>query len=198
MEKNKNIFSPANRQEWRQWLEENHSRETSVWLLFYKKSAKIATLTWAEAVEEALCFGWIDSLAKPFDEERYMQFFSRRKPKGVWSKINKANVQKLIDAGLMTKAGFDIIEVAKQNGSWTILDDVEELIIPADLAKALADKPNANAFFQKLSRSDKRNLLQWLVLAKRPETRQKRVNEIVTFTDQNLKPKILQWAKKPE
>ena len=179
-------------------MEENHHLEKSVWLIYHKKSAKIPTITWSEAVEEALCFGWIDSLSKPLDEKRFMQFFSKRKPDSGWSKINKEKVKRLIEAGLMTLSGFDAIETAKRNGSWFLLDRVEALIIPDDLGKALAEKPAAHHFFQKLSRSDKRGLLQWLVFAKRDETRQKRIIEIVACADQNLKPKILQWTKKVE
>lgn len=197
-DKETNTFSPSNRKEWRQWLEENHHLEKSVWLIYHKKSARIPTITWSEAVEEALCFGWIDSLSKPLDEKRFMQFFSKRKPGSGWSKINKEKVKKLIEAGLMTLSGFETIETAELNGSWFLLDRVEALIIPDDLGKALAEKPAAHNFFQKLSRSDKRGLLQWLVFAKRDETRQKRIIEIVACADQNLKPKILQWTKKAE
>ena len=197
-DKETNTFSPSNRKEWRQWLEENHHLEKSVWLIYHKKSARIPTITWSEAVEEALCFGWIDSLSKPLDEKRFMQFFSKRKPGSGWSKINKEKVKKLIEAGLMTLSGSEAVETAKRNGSWFLLDRVEALIIPDDLGKALAEKPAAHHFFQKLSRSDKRGLLQWLVFAKRDETRQKRIIEIVACADQNLKPKILQWTKKAE
>lgn len=189
-------FSPSNREEWRQWLVENHARQQSVWLIYYKKSANVPTITVMEAVAEALCFGWINSLARPVDEGRFMQIFGPRKPKGVWSKINKALVQQLIDAGRMTPAGFEAIQVARQNGSWNILDEVEELILPDDLSQALAYMPNAGTFFDQLSRSDKRNLLQWLVLAKTNETRQKRIKEIVELANQKLKPGILKWTKK--
>lgn len=192
------VFCPANRQEWREWLQENHSRESAVWLVYYKKSAQVSTITWSEAVDESLCFGWIDSLAKPLDAERYMQFFSKRKPGGGWSKINKEKIRKLSEAGLMTQAGLDAIEIAMQNGSWTLLDQVEELIVPDDLESALANDPAALSFFQKLSKSDKRNLLQWVAFAKRNETRQKRIEEIVACAGQNLKPKILRWTKRAE
>nr|WP_295927598.1 YdeI/OmpD-associated family protein [uncultured Dyadobacter sp.] len=192
------VFSPANRREWREWLQENHSRESAVWLVYHKKTAQAPTITWSEAVDESLCFGWIDSLAKPVDSERYMQFFSKRKPGGGWSKINKEKIRKLTEAGLMTQAGLDAIETARQNGSWTLLDEVEELIVPDDLGNALAQHPVAQSFFQKLSKSDKRNLLQWVALARRSETRQKRIAEIVEYAGRNIKPKILKWTKKAE
>ncbi|GEO04976.1 hypothetical protein AAE02nite_26400 [Adhaeribacter aerolatus] len=129
-EKEVETICPANRQEWRLWLKENHRTKKSVWLIYFKKKSGYFTISWSEAVEEALCFGWIDSKAKPLDAERFMQFFCQRKPTSVWSKINKEKIQRLSDAGLITPAGYDSIQIAKQNGSWTILDEVEELIIP--------------------------------------------------------------------
>jgi uncharacterized protein YdeI (YjbR/CyaY-like superfamily) len=194
--KDTKIFTPANREEWREWLEENHSDESAVWLVYHKKSSQLTTITWSEAVDEALCFGWIDSIAKPLDTDRYMQFFSKRKPGGGWSKINKEKIRKLIEEGQMCQAGLDAIAVAKQNGSWTLLDKIEELIIPDDLATALTSNAVAESFFQKLSKSDKRHLLYWVSSAKRDDTRRKRIEEIVEFTGQNLKPKILVWTKK--
>jgi len=189
MEKEIETISPKNRQEWREWLQENHDKKQSVWLIYYKKKSNILTVTYSEAVDEALCFGWIDSKAKPLDEEKFMQFFSRRKPKSVWSRINKEKIERLIHEGLMTTAGYHIIEIAKQNGSWTILDEAEALTIPKDLDEAFQNRPNAKNYFSGLSRSDKRNILQWLVLAKRQETRQKRISEIAELAEQNQKPK---------
>lgn len=189
-------FCPANKQQWRAWLMENHFREKSVWLIYYKKKTSIPTITWSEAVDEALCFGWIDSLSRPVDEDRFMQFFTRRKPNSVWSKINKEKVQRFIETGLMTQAGLDAINIARQNGSWTVLDEVEALIVPADLQAEFMRRPDAESFYQTLCKSDKRNLLQWLVLAKKPETRQKRISEIVEFTERNQKPKIIQSGRK--
>lgn len=189
-------FCPASRQQWRVWLEAHHEQEKSVWLIFHKNKSNLPTITWSEAVDEALCFGWIDSIAKPLDDERFMRFFSRRKAKSVWSKINKEKVRRLTDEGLITQAGFDCIETAKQNGSWTILDEAEELIIPADLDEELQKIPNAKSYFLSLSKSDKRNILQWLAQAKRADTRQNRITEIVTLAAQNLKPKVIRWTKK--
>ncbi|WP_245849465.1 YdeI/OmpD-associated family protein [Hymenobacter crusticola] len=163
--------------------------------MYYKKKAATPSLTWSEAVDEALCFGWIDSQAKPMDEEKYRQFFSRRKPKSGWSKVNKEKIQRLLAEGQMTQAGLACIELAKQNGSWTLLDEVEALTLPADLEQALQQRPNANRYFEKLSRTDKRNLLQWLVLAKWPTTRQNRITEIVELADQQLKPKQFRGPK---
>jgi uncharacterized protein YdeI (YjbR/CyaY-like superfamily) len=189
--KNENTesFYPKNQQEWRQWLEENHVSKQSVWVIYYKKSTKIDTITWSDAVDEALCFGWIDSTAKSVDAETFKQFFCKRKPNSVWSKINKEKVRLLIEKGLMTQAGYDSIEKAKQNGSWTILDEVEELIIPDDLEKEFDTQPGSKDFFLSLSKSARKAILQWLVLAKQQETRQKRIAEIVTQAAQKLKPK---------
>jgi uncharacterized protein YdeI (YjbR/CyaY-like superfamily) len=182
-------FCPRNRGEWREWLRNNHDKQASVWLIYYKKKSKEPTVSYSDAVNEALCFGWIDSKAKPVDEEKFMQFFSRRKVNSVWSKVNKEKVERLISEGLMTDAGFAIIEKAKQNGSWTILDEAEALIVPADLDRAFSKSENAKQYFLGLSRSDRRNILQWLVLAKRLETRENRIAEIVECANRNQKPK---------
>ncbi len=182
-------FCPTSRQDWRQWLKENHDLKQSVWLVYYKKKSNISTVSYSDAVDEALCFGWIDSTLKSLDSERFMQFFCKRKPTSVWSKINKGKVQQLISNGLMTPAGLVSIEIAKQNGSWLILDDVEELKIPEDLAEEFKNKPGSKEYFLSLSNSIKKSILQWLVLAKRPETRRKRITEIAELAAQKLKPK---------
>jgi uncharacterized protein YdeI (YjbR/CyaY-like superfamily) len=181
-------FYPETRKQWRQWLQKNHAKKQSIWLIYYRKSTNTATITWSDAVEEALCFGWIDSTARPIDGEKFMQYFTRRKPTSVWSKINKQKVQNLTDAGLMTAAGLKCIETAKENGSWTILDDVEELKIPADLERKLKTKRGSKAFFLSLSKSMQKSLLHRLVLAKRPETREKRIDEIATMMGNKQKP----------
>lgn len=182
-------FCPTSRKDWRQWLRRNHRSKRSVWLVFYKKKSDVPTVTYNDAVDEALCFGWIDSTKRSIDHERSMQFFCKRKPNSVWSKINKGKAQRLIDSGLMTKSGFDCIEAAKQNGSWAILDGVEELKIPRDLAKEFKAKPGSKDYFLSLSKSVRKSILQWLVLAKRPETRQKRITEIAELAAQKLRPK---------
>jgi uncharacterized protein YdeI (YjbR/CyaY-like superfamily) len=195
MEKEKDTFYPRSRQEWREWLQDNHDIKQSVWLIYYKKKSNIPTVIYSEAVDEALCFGWIDSKAKPLDEEKFMQFFSKRKRNSVWSKVNKEKIDRLTKEGLMTKAGLETVETAKQNGSWTILDEAEALIIPDDLDEEFEKRPNAKTYFLGLSRSDKRNILQWLTLAKRQETRVKRITEIVKLADKNQKPKQFSGKK---
>jgi uncharacterized protein YdeI (YjbR/CyaY-like superfamily) len=182
-------FYPANQQEWRQWLAQNHTSKQAVWVLMYKKAANKPSISWSDAVDEALCFGWIDSVKRSVDSESSVQFFSKRKLRSGWSKINKAKINRLIEAGLMTSAGLASIETAKQNGSWTLLDEVEEMTMPQDLAEALKQQPGAEEYFFSLSRSVRKAMLQWLVLAKRPETRQNRINEISQLAAMRQKPK---------
>ena len=182
-------FSPTSRENWREWLAENHRSKQSIWLVYYKIQANIPTVSYNDAVDEALCFGWIDSIKKSLGNDTFMQFFSKRKPNSVWSKINKGKIQRLIDEGLMTEAGFESIEKAKQNGSWSILDEVEELIIPEDLENEFNTKAGSKDFFLSLSKSVRKAILQWLVLAKQAETRQRRITEIAELASQKLKPK---------
>lgn len=182
-------FCPAGKLEWRKWLQKNHTKKQSVWLICYQLKTGIPTISWAEAVEEALCFGWIDSKRKPIDKDKFMQFFSKRKARSTWSKVNKLKVQQLMDSGRMLKAGLEIIATAKENGSWTILDEVEELTIPKDLSAAFRKQPGSKAYFSGISKSSKKMILQWLVLAKRPETRQKRIDEVAELAARGMKPK---------
>lgn len=183
------VFYPENRIEWRQWLEENHVKEQSLWVVFYTKASGKSSMTWSEAVDEALCFGWIDSKKIAIDSEKSHQFFSKRKAKSTWSKINKEKIERLVKEGLMTKAGLECIERAKENGSWTILDEVEELVVPKDFEAALDQYDGAKEYFQGLSKSVKKMMLYWLMSAKRPETRQKRLDELVEHASRKTKPK---------
>lgn len=184
----KKTFHVNTKRDWRQWLEENHHIEKSVWLICNTRKSNLPTVSWSELVDEALCFGWIDSTRKTIDEGSFMQLFSRRKPGSTWSKINKEKVQRLIENNLMTKAGFDTINIAKENGSWNILDSVEELEIPEDLEEAFKMYKGSEAYFLSLSKSVIKMMLQWIVLAKRPETRKKRIDEIARQAAQNKKP----------
>ncbi len=187
IEKSIETICPKSKQQWRQWLHENHDQKQSVWLIYYKKKSNVPTVNWSEAVDEALCFGWIDSKKQSIDEEKYMQFFCKRKSNSTWSKVNKTKIQRLAEAGLITQAGFDSIETAKLNGSWAILDKVEELIVPEDLDREFQKSPNSKSYFLSLSMSDRRSILQWLVLAKRQKTRLKRIHEIGELVVQKLK-----------
>jgi uncharacterized protein YdeI (YjbR/CyaY-like superfamily) len=179
-------FKPASRQQWRKWLQKNHDKKQSVWLILYRKEAEIPTVHWSDAVDEALCFGWIDSQRKSIDKEKFMQRFSIRKPNSTWSKINKQKIKRLTKEGLMTAAGLKVIEAAKRNGSWSVLDDVEELIIPKDLEDAFRKKAGSKKHFVSLSRSKRRAMLLWLALTKRPETRATRVSRIAEHCAKKL------------
>ena len=189
MAKTITTFCPKSRADWRGWLEKNHQSKQSVWLIYYKVSTKYPSLSWSEAVDEALCFGWIDSTKKTIDDKRYMQYFSKRKSTSTWSKINKDKVTLLIQNNLMTKAGFDSIKIAKQNGTWSLLDDVEKLIIPNDLRIALDKNEGSMDFFQSQSKSIKKQLLYWVIIAKRAVTREKRIEEIVQSAAKSMLPK---------
>ncbi len=182
-------YCPYDKKEWRKWLELNHNKKEAVWLIFYKKKSPNYNLSWSDSVDEALCFGWIDSTKKTIDKERYMQYFSRRKPNSIWSKINKDKVDYLNSENLMQEAGYKTIEIAKENGSWTFLDEVEALLIPEDLKEEFVNHKGSMEYFDNLSKSDKKNLLYWILSAKRKETRQKRILEIVENANKNLKPK---------
>lgn len=177
-----------NRQAWRDWLEQNYSTAPGIWLIYYKVKTGIPSIQYSEAVKEALCFGWIDSKVKSLDEERYQQIFTPRKPKSVWSKLNKQYIEELLDQGLITEAGLKKIEAAKQDGSWTALDAVEALIIPADLEQALSANATANQYFARFSHSTKKNILYWIESAKRSETRLRRIEQTIHAAAQNQSP----------
>ena len=181
-------YCPKSRTDWRKWLEKNHQSKQSVWLVYFKSSTKIPSINWSEAVDEALCFGWIDGTKKTIDQERYMQYFTRRKPNSSWSKVNKEKVAKLIQNDRMKKAGFDSIETAKKNGTWLLMDDVEKLIIPEDLKIALNKNESSMEFFQSQSKSIKKAMLHWVVMAKGTETRKKRIAEIARLAAKGIRP----------
>lgn len=171
-------FCPKNENEWREWLRENHDSRASIWLVYYKSSSASHNLSWSQAVDQALCFGWIDSTKKTIDEERFMQYFCKRKAKSNWSKINKEKVESLEKSGLMEQAGRDSINLAKENGSWTLLDSVEALITPEDLEIKFQKSPKAKAYYLGLSKSLKKGVIYWIISAKRPETRAKRIEAL--------------------
>lgn len=182
-------YCPDNKQDWRKWLELNHKKKEAVWLIFYKKKSPNYNLSWSQSVDEALCFGWIDSVKKTIDTEKYKQYFSKRKAKSNWSKINKDKVETLIEQGLMEEEGYKSIEIAKENGSWIFLDEVEALVIPEDLKEEFENHKGSMEYFDSLSKSVKKILLYWVISAKRKETRQKRILEITENASKNLKPK---------
>ncbi|WP_431292781.1 YdeI/OmpD-associated family protein [Pedobacter sp. P26] len=182
-------FRPGSIEEWRNWLMEHHDFKSSVWLVYSKKGSGLPSITWSEAVDEALCFGWIDSLKKSIDSDTFMQFFCKRKANSVWSKINKEKVKRLLAQKLIAKAGLETIKKAKKDGSWVALDVVETLKIPKDLALEFKNSKDAKIFFLSLSKSAKKAILQWIVMAKKAETRQNRILELVKSSSENVLPK---------
>ncbi|MCR4338731.1 MAG: YdeI/OmpD-associated family protein [Gemmatimonadaceae bacterium] len=167
------------RTRWRAWLEKNHARSPGIWLVFYKKTSGKPTVRYDEAVEEALCYGWIDSLMKPVDEQRYRQLFTPRKRKSRWSKPNKERVACMIAAGLMTDVGMEKVQAAKRDGSWAHMEPADSLVVPPDLRKALSVDKRARDGFEQMPPGRKRQLLGWIHDAKRPETRQRRIAQAV-------------------
>ncbi|MFD2561403.1 YdeI/OmpD-associated family protein [Aquimarina rubra] len=176
-----------NDKEWRHWLHENHLSSDGVYLIFYKVESKQPSMRWEEAVKVALCYGWIDSTVKRLDEERRRQYFCPRKPKSVWSKLNKTYIIDLIQNGLMHQSGLDVIEAAKKNNSWTALDDVENGVVPDDLQKAFDKNQSAYDNYLNFSRGYRKSYLYWLNQAKRQETRDKRILEIIRLCKANIK-----------
>jgi uncharacterized protein YdeI (YjbR/CyaY-like superfamily) len=181
-------FHPGSRAEWRAWLAEHHDRSDAVWLVLWRPRSGRAGLTYDEAVEEALCFGWIDGKAAGLDDERTMLRFSPRKRGSGWARSNKRRVERLLAEGLMTGAGLALIEEAKRDGSWVKLDAVEDLVVPDDLAAALAAHPGARDRWDGLPRSVRRAALLRIVEAKRPETRAKWVAETARRTARGERP----------
>ena len=174
-------------QEWRAWLAEYHNQAKSVWLIIYKKDSGIPSITYPEAVDHALCFGWIDSKPNKRDKQSYFQYFARRNPKSNWSKVNKEKVERMLEGGYMHESGLAMIERAKQMGSWNALDDVENGVIPPDLQTAFDKYPKAEEYFDAFPRSVKRGILEWILNAKREATRAKRIEETASLAAQNIR-----------
>lgn len=175
------------RTEWRNWLTENYEQTDGIWLVTYKKHVPDKYVTYDEIVEEALCFGWVDSLPRKLDADRSMLYISPRRKGSPWSRLNKTRVAKLTEAGLMTSAGQALIDQAQEDGTWTIYDAAEDLIIPDDLQAALDANPTAKEHFEAFSDSSKKGILWWIISAKRDATRQKRIKETVDLAEQNIK-----------
>jgi uncharacterized protein YdeI (YjbR/CyaY-like superfamily) len=188
-----NSTHPMSRAEWRAWLQEHHARDEGVWCITYKKATGKPRVEYDEAVEEALCYGWIDSKPNKLDDERSMLWFAPRKRGTGWSKPNKERVERMQAAGLMHASGLIKVEEAKADGSWTALDAVEALELPPDLAEALARLPHARQYWDAFPRSAKRGILEWIQNAKRTETRAARIAE--TARSANVNARANQWRK---
>jgi uncharacterized protein YdeI (YjbR/CyaY-like superfamily) len=188
-----NAVHPLTPSEWRTWLEQHHTQPNGVWMISYKQATGKPRVTYDEAVEEALCFGWIYSKGNKLDDERTMLWFAPRKVGTGWSKLNKERVEKLINDGRMAPAGLAKIDAAKQDGSWNALDGVEALEIPPDLGQALSANPAALQYWDAFPRSAKRGILEWISNAKRSITRAKRIQETVALAADNKRAN--QWRK---
>ena len=182
--------------DWRNWLEIHHQSEQAVWLIIYRKHGEIPSVQYDEAVEEALCFGWIDSKPNKRDDQSYYLYFSQRKPKSNWSKVNKERISRMLAAGKMAPAGLRMVEEAKITGTWTALDEVEKGIVPDDLRELFDENQQAWEYWQAFPPSTKRAILEWILNAKRPETRQKRINETVALAAQNIRANQYRQPKK--
>ena len=185
---------PLTRSEWRQWLVAHHARTTGVWWVSYKKATGKPRFEYDDAVEEALCFGWIDSKPNKLDAERTLLWFAPRKAGTGWSRPNKLRVERMLNAGLMAEAGLKKVAQAKLDGSWEKLDAIEELTVPDDLAQALDGLPMATHHFNAFPRSAKRGILEWIAAAKTSATRSKRIEETARLASQNQRAN--QWRPK--
>lgn len=173
------IFYPTSVSAWREWLEQNHTTQQSIWLMYHTKKSGKPTISWSEAVDVALCFGWIDSKHVKIDAETSRQYFTKRKAKSTWSRVNKDKIEQLIADGLMTPAGLKSVEIAKQNGSWTLLDSIEALEIPEILELAFSKTEGSKQKFQAQSKSKQKLMLYGLKAAKTKPTQEKRIAEIL-------------------
>ncbi len=173
--------------QWREWLAEHHDAGIDgAWLVMWRPATGRPRVTYAEAIEEALCFGWIDSLSNPLDDERTRLWFTPRRPGSPWSRVNKERLARVEAQGRMTDAGRAVVERAKEDGSFTYLDQVEDLVVPGDLAAALAGRPGARDRWDAFSPSARKLALRWILDARRPATRQTRVEETARLAEQGV------------
>jgi uncharacterized protein YdeI (YjbR/CyaY-like superfamily) len=187
MDPKENAFFAENRSEWRKWLAQNSKTKDSVWLIIYHKKTGVDSIYYDEAVEEALCFGWIDSKPNKRDQESYYLFFAKRKPKSNWSKANRERVDRMMKLNQMTPEGLKMVELAKETGTWLALTEVQDSILPEDLKKALAKNKVAKEHFEQFPPSSKRIILEWILNAKKEETRLKRITQTVELAAKGIK-----------
>lgn len=178
---------PGSVEEWRTWLEQHHGRQEGVWLVQWKTRTGRPAIPYEETVREALRFGWIDATYRSLDDERGMLWWSPRRKGSVWARTNKARVARLEAEGLMTPAGRAVIEAARADGSWDILEPVEDLLVPDDLATALEARPGARAKWEALPPTARRAYLLWIVTAKQPATRANRIAESAALVARGLR-----------
>lgn len=188
------LVHAESRAEWRSWLRDHHRSEKAAWLVSWKKATGRPSVGYDDAVSEALAVGWVDSRPRKLDDERTMLYFTPRKPTSAWSRPNKQRVERLREAGLMRPAGEEAIAAAVANGRWALLDDVEDLIVPDDLAEAFRAHPPAQEHWDAFPPSARRGILEWIVQAKKPETREGRVQQTARLAAQN--ERAAQWRPK--
>ena len=181
----KPMTGPFDRAGWREWLIANHATTKGVYLVSWRRGSGRTSVSYEDAVEEALCVGWIDATGRTLDAERSIQWFAPRRSRSGWARSNKQRMARLTAAGLMLPAGLAAIEEAKRNGTWTLLDDVENLVVPDDLAAALKERPPARERWDAFPPSARRAMLQWVVEARRPETRVGRVTQVAEKAERN-------------
>lgn len=181
----KPMFHAESLRQWRDWLRQNHDASSGVWLVVWKKHIGKPALEYSDTVDEALAYGWIDSRPNRLDDQRAMRWFCPRNPTSPWSRINKAKIARLIEERRLQPAGQALVDAARANGAWTVGDEIEDLVIPDDLAAALAVNPAADANFTRFSASAKKNILWWIKSAKTAPTRNRRINTTVERAAQN-------------
>jgi uncharacterized protein YdeI (YjbR/CyaY-like superfamily) len=174
------IFHAETRDQWRAWLAANHDSERGVWLCSWRSVTDRSACPYPDAVEEAICFGWIDSTANQLDDERGLQLYTPRKPKSSWTRLNRRRVQAMEAAGSMTEAGRRAVDVAKANGYWTIYDAVEDLDEPDDLTAALDAEPTARSNWDGFPPTARKQMLWWVISAVQADTRARRIDTIAT------------------
>ena len=179
--------------EWRRWLGANHGSSPGIWLVTPKATGGRPGIAWSDLVDEALCFGWVDSRPRRVDEHHSARLLTPRRPASAWSARNKARVEALTEAGRMQPAGLEAVAVAKERGTWHALDQVETLDEPADLAAALDAVSDARRYWDAFPRSTKRAILEWIAQAKTDATRQRRVERTVADAARNLRAN--QWRQ---
>lgn len=181
------VFYAKERADWRKWLEKNCQSQQAVWLLIYHKKSKKPSIYYQDAIEESLCFGWIDSKANKRDDESFYLYFTQRKPKGNWSLVNKERAERMIREGKMTPYGQAFIDLARQTGTWDALDSAQQTLIPPDLQKLFNKNKMALKNFRAFPPSSQRMILEWITTAKKPETRAQRIAKTVELAAANIK-----------
>lgn len=180
------------RGQFRRWLKQHHEQQDGIWLVYYKKNTGIQSIAYDEAVEEALCFGWIDSKVQSIDNLRYRQVFTPRRANSVWSDLNKKRVKMLTEAGLMEPAGIKAVDAGKQSGKWQQSYSTKKMArMPAELKDALMENPQAMEHFRKFAPSYRNTYIRWVDSAKRPETRKKRIQTVVENSLKQIKPNMM-------